>query len=105
MDARGGFNYEKLGGAASRPSASAAPAAGAVVPFRVVLKRLSVEDASIVMTDHTKARLLTVEDADFRSAFEIEGGMAQGEGEATALAARLIWRHGMPQEWKVPRAR
>ncbi len=25
-----------------------------------------------------------------------------GEGEATALAARLIWRHGMPQEWKVP---
>jgi protein phosphatase len=29
----------------------------------------------------------------------------QGEGEATALAARLIWRHGMPQEWKVPRAR
>ena len=29
----------------------------------------------------------------------------QGEGEATALVARLIWRHGMPQEWKVPRAR
>jgi PPM family protein phosphatase len=26
----------------------------------------------------------------------------QGEGEATALAARLVWRHGMPQEWKVP---
>ena len=87
MDARGGFNYEKLGGAASRPSA--APAAAAVVPFRVVLKRLSVEDASIVMTDHTKARLLTVEDADFRSAFEIEGGMAQGEGEATVATVNL----------------
>ena len=26
----------------------------------------------------------------------------QGEGEATALATRLIWRYGMPQEWKVP---
>ncbi len=28
----------------------------------------------------------------------------QGEGEATALATRLIWRHGMPQHWKVPGA-
>jgi serine/threonine protein phosphatase PrpC len=27
----------------------------------------------------------------------------QGEGEAVALAARLIWRHGMPQQWQVPR--
>ncbi len=27
-----------------------------------------------------------------------------GEGEAVALATRLIWRHGMPQQWKVPRA-
>ncbi len=26
----------------------------------------------------------------------------QGEGEATALATRLIWRYGMPQQWKVP---
>jgi hypothetical protein len=87
MDARGDFNYERLGRAASRPSA--APAGAAVVPLRVVLKRLSVEDASIVMTDHTKARLLTLEDVDFRSAFEIEGGMAQGEGEATVGAVNL----------------
>ncbi len=28
----------------------------------------------------------------------------KGEGEATALATRLIWRYGMPQEWKVPQA-
>ena len=28
----------------------------------------------------------------------------QGEGEATALATRLIWHYGMPQQWKVPRA-
>jgi uncharacterized protein involved in outer membrane biogenesis len=55
MDARGGFNYERLGRAASRPSA--APAGAAAVPLRVVLKRLSVDGASIVMTDHTKARL------------------------------------------------
>lgn len=28
----------------------------------------------------------------------------QGEGEATALATRLIWRHGLPQQWNVPKA-
>lgn len=88
MDARGVFNYERLGGAGRLP-APAAPAGLAAVPLRIVLKRLSVEDASIVMTDHTKARLLSVGDAHFRSAFEIEGGMARGEGEATAASVSL----------------
>jgi hypothetical protein len=87
MDAKGVFNYERLGGAAAR--ASAAPAGAAAVPLRIVLERLTVEDASIVMTDHTKARLLAVEDADFRSSFAIEGGMARGEGEATVGTVNL----------------
>jgi len=93
MDARGGLNYEKLGGA-KRPPAAAPGAA----PLRIVLKHLAVEDASVVMTDHTKARLLTVEDADFRSAFEIEGGIAQGSGEATIATfnlADLLFVRGM----------
>ena len=75
MDARGGFNYERLGRAAST-GAGRTPAA--VAPLRISLKQLAVEDASVVMTDHTKARLLTVEGADFRSAFEVEGGLARG---------------------------
>jgi uncharacterized protein involved in outer membrane biogenesis len=79
MDARGAFNYEKLGGPASRP----AKAPAAPVPLRVELKRLAVDGASVVMTDQTKARLMTVEGADFRSAFAVEGGVAQGSGEAT----------------------
>jgi hypothetical protein len=87
MDTRGVFNYERLGGSASRPSA--APVGSVALPLRIVLKRLSVEDASIVMTDHAKARLLSVEDADFRSAFAIEGGIAQGEGEATVASVNL----------------
>ena len=88
MDARGGFNYEKLGGSASA-GAKAAPAAAAAVPLRIVLKQLAVEDASVVMTDHTKARLLTMEGADFRSAFEVEGGIAQGPGKATIATVNL----------------
>lgn len=80
MDRRGVFNYERLGGAANA-GARATPAAA--VPLRIVLKQLAVEDAAVVIIDHTKARLLTVEGADFRSAFEIEGGIAQGSGKAT----------------------
>jgi hypothetical protein len=89
MDARGVLNYEKLGGGAAGAPVSGPPTGAAVVPLRIVLKRLSVEDASIVMTDHTKARLLSVEGADFRSAFEIEGGVAQGTGEATVATVSL----------------
>jgi hypothetical protein len=90
MDARGGFNYEKLGGATragARAPSAAAPAA--VAPLRIVLKRLAVEDASVVMTDHAKVRLLTVEGADFRSAFELAGGIAQGSGEAAIATVNL----------------
>ena len=90
MDARGGFNYERLGGAAR--GGAKAPPAGApatAASLRIVLKQLAVEDASVVMTDHTKARLLTVEGADFRSAFEVEGGIAQGSGEATVATFNL----------------
>jgi AsmA-like C-terminal region len=87
MDARGGFNYERLGGSASRsPRTSAFPAA---VPLRVVLKQLAVDQASVVMIDHTKARLMTIEGARFRSAFAVEGGVAQGSGEATIATVNL----------------
>jgi hypothetical protein len=80
MDARGGFNYERLGSSASRSPRT--PALPAAVPLRVVLKQLIVDQASVVMTDHTKARLMTIEGAGFRSAFAVEGGVAQGSGEA-----------------------
>jgi hypothetical protein len=86
VDARGAFNYERLGGAARRTPAAAAPAA---LPLRIALRRLSADRASIVMTDHTRARLLAIEGLDLSSAFEIEGGVARGRGEATAALADL----------------
>jgi len=85
MDAQGGFNYERLGGSAAKGAAAkpgpATPTAS--VPLRIVMKSLAVERGSIVMNDHAKARLLSVEDIDFRSAFEVASGAAQGTGEVT----------------------
>lgn len=90
MDAKGAFNYEKL---AAKPSPGAqpapAPAEAASLPLKIVLSRLSVDDASVTMTDHTKARLLSVEDADFTSAFEVEGGVARGSGQATVQTVNV----------------
>jgi hypothetical protein len=92
MDARGGFNYERLGSSASRSPRT--PAFPTAVPLRVVLKQLTVDQASVVMTDHAKARLMTIDGAGFRSAFAVEGGVVQGSGEAkiaTVSVADLLF--------------
>jgi uncharacterized protein involved in outer membrane biogenesis len=84
MDRRGVFNYEKLGGGSARPS----PAAAAV-PLRIVMKSLAVEDGRLVMKDAAQARLMAVDDVDFRSAFEVSGGAAHGKGEVTIGSLNL----------------
>jgi hypothetical protein len=96
MDARGAFNYEKLGGPAAKKPSATAPAGAAAVPLRIVLKQLAVENGSVTLADHGKARLLALEGAGFRSSFEVEGGTARGSGEATipkvGLGDRLFLR-------------
>jgi AsmA protein len=84
MDTKGAFNYEKLGRAAAK-GAPAAPGAttATATPLRVVMKSLAVENGSIVMTDYAKARLMTVDAIDFKSAFEVTGGIALGAGQVT----------------------
>jgi uncharacterized protein involved in outer membrane biogenesis len=87
MDAKGGFNYEKLGPAAAAsgqaaPAAEAAPAAPAALPLTLVLSKLAVEDLSVSMTDHTNLSLMNIDDADFTSSFEVVGASARGKGDA-----------------------
>lgn len=95
MDAKGAFSYEKLGagaagkGQAAPPAAGAGSGAAAAVPLRIVMKSLAVENASLVMTDHTRARLMAIDDVDFESAFEVAGGLAQGNGEVRVASANL----------------
>src|SRR5512141_455917 len=85
MDSRGTFNYERLGGArvpalaargAAPPAEAAAPS---IVPLRVVLSRLSVDDGSIVVTDATRSALLSVEGLGVSSAFAVDAGVATGK--------------------------
>jgi uncharacterized protein involved in outer membrane biogenesis len=80
MDPRGSFNYEKLGGA-SAPKGGGSSASAAALPLRLVMKSLGVEDGTVVMNDAAKAQLLAVDDIDFRSAFEVSGGVAEGKGD------------------------
>ena len=104
MDSRGTFNYERLGGArvpapSTRGAAAPAEAAAAspsVVPLRVVLSRLSVDDGTVVFTDATRSTLLSVEGLGVRSAFAVDAGVATGKGTVNArtidVAHRLFVR-------------
>jgi uncharacterized protein involved in outer membrane biogenesis len=90
MDTKGAFNYEKLGRPAAKgaPAASGSAAAGAT-PLRVVMKSLAVENGSILMTDYAKAKLMTVDGIDFKSAFELAGGIALGAGQVAIAKANF----------------
>jgi uncharacterized protein involved in outer membrane biogenesis len=87
MDARGLFNYERLGRPASRSAPT--PTAAVAAPLSVVLKQLAVENASVVMTDQKAARLMSMEGVEFRSAFAVEAGVAQGSGKASIATIDL----------------
>jgi hypothetical protein len=85
-DAKGAFNYERLGTA----DAKAGPVSpAAAVPLRLDVKRLAVADGSILLADRAGARLLVAEGAHLRSAFVVEGGSWQGSGEASVATASL----------------
>jgi hypothetical protein len=102
MDSRGTFNYERLGGArvpapATRGGAVApGESAPSIVPLRVVLSKLSVDDGTVVVTDATRSTLLAVEGLDVRSAFAVDAGVATGKGTVNArtleVARRLFVR-------------
>jgi uncharacterized protein involved in outer membrane biogenesis len=88
MDKKGTFNYEKLmGGGGAAPATE--PGGTTAVPLEIVLKDLSVSDASLVMTDAAKATVAKVDDADFHSAFRVAGGVTEGRGRATIATVDL----------------
>jgi hypothetical protein len=84
MDARGVFNYEKLGG--STPT-SPAPSTGAL-PIELVISKLSLKGARIVMRD-PKAALLKVEGADLTSSIRLAGALVEGAGTLQIATVNL----------------
>ncbi len=87
MDAKGGLNYEKLAGATTTTAtpATTTPSSGGTVasPIELVLRKLAVEDAGIVMRDHTDAVLMKVEDANLDTSFRVTATGPQGAGKAS----------------------
>lgn len=93
MDRRGVFNYEKL----AATSAGTTPTAAAVaLPLRVRLRRVSVENGSVSVTDPAGAALTRVQGVAFDATIEVGGGLATGTGDAhvdtLALGDRLFLR-------------
>jgi hypothetical protein len=84
MDARGAFNYEKLGGSAP---ASSTPSTSAL-PIELVISKLSLKGARIVMRD-PKAALLKVEGADLSSSVRLAGASIAGEGSLRIAVVNL----------------
>lgn len=87
-DARGVFNYEKLGGgtaASASPSAGAPSSTGGGAPSflrRIVISRLAMEDGGLKVAEG-KAVFLRAEGVGFESAIAVAGREAEGKGSAS----------------------
>ena len=90
MDAKGAFNYEKLGGARPESPAAKGTASPASLPLRLVLDELAVEDATATVTDAAKATLLKLEGGTVRSRLEAGGGAFAGSGDARIAVLDLM---------------
>jgi hypothetical protein len=89
-DARGVFNYERLGGARG---AAAVPAA---LPLRVVLSRIAIDDGVLSVSDATRTTLLRVEGLEVQAGVEAgpEGARSdsrlRGSASSSGLAGTLV---------------
>jgi hypothetical protein len=83
MDARGVFNYERLGGS-RQPSTGGA----AALPIALVISKLALDDARIVVRD-PRGALVTVDGADLDTSVRLAGGAVEGEGNLTIASVNL----------------
>lgn len=83
MDARGVFNYERLGGP-RQPSPSGASA----LPIALVISKLALDDARIVVRD-PRGPLVRVEGADLDASVRLAGGALEGEGKLAIASVNL----------------
>jgi uncharacterized protein involved in outer membrane biogenesis len=94
MDARGVFNYERLGGPTRQPAST--PAALPRLPIALSLSGVSLKDGQVSVVDHLRTPLLTLDDLDLDSSFALASGELRGRGEAKlgtlGLAGRLFLR-------------
>jgi hypothetical protein len=83
MDARGAFNYERLGGARA-----SGPVQRSGLPVALVLSKMSVERGRVVVRD-PRAALLTIDGADLDSALQLSGTSIEGKGTVRVALANV----------------
>jgi uncharacterized protein involved in outer membrane biogenesis len=84
MDARGVFNYERLGSASPAPVAQGSRG----LPVALVLSKLSVDKARIVVRD-PRAPFVKIEGADLDSSLEVAGTSIDGKGTVRLALVNL----------------
>lgn len=83
MDARGVFNYERLGGTRATPAAGAS-----ALPIALVISKLALEDARIVVRD-PRSVLTRIDGADLDTSVRLSGGAVEGEGTLAIATVSL----------------
>ena len=93
MDARGRFNYEGLFGAASRRSAAppvaARTASGATLPVELHLRRVTVDDGTVLMRDAARALLMRADGLALDASFDFTSAGIAGDGKARVARLNL----------------
>lgn len=82
MDQGGAFNYEKLGGARAKTTATVA------LPVGLAISKLSLDGARIVLRD-PRSMLMNVEGAELDSSVQLAGASVEGEGKLRVRVLNL----------------
>ncbi|HQZ16270.1 MAG TPA: AsmA-like C-terminal region-containing protein [Vicinamibacteria bacterium] len=88
-DARGNFNYQKLSVLKPAPPRGSSPAAASSALLKLVVSKLSVEEARFAILDEKKMAAFRLEGASLDSAIAMESGVLTGTGTAGVDSAVL----------------
>jgi len=82
-NAKGAWNYDKLGGPTEKVKASTTTPKPSAGKFDLSLQRVEMNNASVVMLKDGGKELLRIQDATFASSIHLEAGKISGSGRAS----------------------
>ncbi len=105
-DARGNFNYQKL--AVLKPAPRRGSSPSSTTFLKLVVSKLSVDEARFAILDEKKAAAFRLEGASLDSALAMESGVLTGTGKAgvdSAVLANALFLRGLRAPLKLTKER